>query len=87
MAGGSLYNKRSSDFLKLARPTIGSAVTTTFLYLVPGLLLEEVGAHQKQRALLDFNPVRIAALAESVESVLRESKMPDDLTIVEADTA
>lgn len=78
--------------LDAARQFVASARQSSpppFLIVVSEFIesLKDVGARDERRAILHVKPVRVTALAESVESLLRESEPPDGLAIVEEDTA
>ena len=49
--------------------------------------LDQVGAHDEKFAVLHDKPVRVAALAESVELLLRDTEIPDAVTTAEGDPA
>ncbi|MBW3563660.1 MAG: response regulator [Acidobacteria bacterium] len=78
--------------LDAARQFVASARQSNpppFLIVVSEFIesLRDVGARDERRALLHVKPVRVAELAESVESLLREREMSEVLTIIEGDTA
>lgn len=69
--------------------TAHQASPSPFLIVVSEFIesLDQVGVHDEQFALLHGKPVRVAALAESVELMLRDTGIPGSLVTPEWDPA